>query len=120
MPELRRPTERAAAWANWQARIDGARVGHAITNDVQCGWYRAKRDGQYVAVQIDLISETDDDGFLLAEERFVAFVGRDHFYELAKIEAIWLRCCGNPITEAEAERLLNAPRVRDLSREVII
>jgi hypothetical protein len=121
MPELRRPTDRNVAWASWRARIEGRAADQPITSVAECGWYRAKRHGQHVAVQIDLVQEVDPDtGELTAPESFVAFVGADTFYEQSKIEEIWLRCGGSPITEAEAERLLKMPAVSDLSRQVIV
>lgn len=117
---MRRPTDRALAWQPWRDMLDGKPV--AITPDQpQCGWYRAKRRGQWVAVQIDLIAETDPEtGELVSEESFVAFVGADTFFERSKVDEIWLRCAGNPITEAEAERLLKMPEVADLTRQVVV
>lgn len=120
MPELRRPTDRAAAWETWRRRLAGERV--EITGAPHPGWFKAKRFGQWTAVQIDLVADVDPDtGELVSDERFVAFVGAsDAFYEQAKVEAIWLRCAGHPISEAEAEQLLRMPAVSDLSREVIV
>lgn len=100
--------------------LDGKLV--PVTPDQpRCGFYKARRRGQWCAVQIDLIAETDPDtGELVSEETYVAFVGADAFYERAKVDEIWLRCAGNPISEAEAERLLRMPAVADLTRQVIV
>lgn len=119
MPELRRPTDRTEAFAEWRRRLAGERITGDDTP--RCGLYRARRNGVYVAVQIDLVQEIDEStGELLSDETFVAFIGRDTFYDQDRIADIWLRCCGNPITEIEFERLQQMPRVSDLSREVIV
>lgn len=117
---MRRPTDRAAAWANWRARSEGRAL--PVGAAPECGFYKARRGGRFICVQIDLIAETDPDtGELLSDERYVAFLGADAtIYDAAMIDEIWLRCAANPITEAEAERLLRAPAVSDLSREVIV
>lgn len=117
MPELRRPTDRAAAWDEWRRRVNGERI--AGDDTPKCGLYRAKRFGRYVGVQIDLLQETDPaTGELVAEERMAAFIGADIFFD-HHLDDIWLRCCGAPISEAEFERLSNMPRVTDLSREFV-
>lgn len=117
---MRAPTDRTAAWEPWRRMLAGERV--AITDTPCCGWYRAKRRGQWCAVQIDLVQDIDPEtGELLGDERFVAFLGaNDVFYEAEKVADVWLRCAANPIGEAEAERLLRMPPVSDLSREVIL
>ncbi len=115
---MRAPTDRAAAWAPWRRMLAGERV--AISDTPFCGWYRAKRRGQYVAVQIDLIQDVcPDTGELVSDERFVAFVGGDVFYDQERVADVWMRCLG-AIGEAEAERLLRMPAVSDLSRQVIV
>lgn len=120
VPELRRPTDRAIAWQPWRDMLAGHHV--PVTPDQPlCGWFKAKRRGQWCAVQIDLIADTDPDtGELVSEESYVAFVGADAFYERAKVDEIWLRCAGNPISEQEAERLLRMPAVADLTRQVVV
>lgn len=117
---MRRPTDRSDAWATWRAMLAGERV--AVTDTPCCGWWKAKRFGQWTAVQIDLVQDVcPDTGELLGDERFCAFVGpHDVFYDDDKVAAIWLRCAANPISEAEAERLLRMPAVSDLSRQVIV
>lgn len=115
---MRRPTDRALAWDHWRRRLNGERL--EITSQPQCGWYRAKRRGQWVAVQIDLQQEIDPEtGDLITDERPIAFIGDDVFYDAARVGEIWLHCAAHPITEAEAERLLRMPAVRDLSRQVV-
>lgn len=117
---MRAPTDRAKAWAPWRRMLAGERV--RIDDAPLCGWYKAKRFGQWTAVQIDLVQDVDPEtGELIGDERFVAFVGKtDVFYEADKIAEIWLRCAANPMSEAEAERLLRMPAVSDLSRQVIV
>ncbi len=115
---MRRPTDRAEAWATWRQRLAGERV--EITSAPHCGWFKARRNGCWTAVQIDLVQSVDDEGCLIEPERFVAFVGADVFYEEARIEAIWLACAKSPISEEEAERLLRMPQVSDLSRQVVV
>lgn len=117
---MRAPSDRAEAWELWRRMLEGERVELADTP--HCGWFKAKRRGQWTAVQIDLVQDLDSEtGELLGDERFVTFVGtNDVFYEADKVAEIWLRCAGNPIGEAEAERLLRMPAVSDLSREVIV
>lgn len=117
---MRRPTDLTAAWAHWRDRING--VPRAVTPDQpQPGLYRARRHGRHVGVQIDLVQEIDPaTGELIAEERFVAFVGADAFYDRRYIDDVWLRCAGNPISEAEFARLQAMPAVDDLTRAVIV
>lgn len=114
----RAPTDRALAWANWRRRLTGAHV--PLNNDEpQCGLYKRKQFGRWVAVQIDLQQDTDPEtGELIADERFAVFVNG----EASKFDAgrEWSFCADNPITEAEYERLIAAPVVRDLSKEVIV
>lgn len=119
MADMRRPSDRADAWDTWRSRLLGMR--YDITSMPHCGWFKAKRFGQWTAVQIDLVQDIDPEtGELLGDEHFCAFVGaHDVFYEQAKVEEIWLRCAANPISEAEAERLLAMPPVSDLTRSVI-
>src|SRR5262249_43923208 len=108
-----------AAWENWRRRLAGEKID-CHPDEPQCGWYRAKRSGRFVAVQIDLIQDIDaDTGELVSDECFIAFIDRDVFYEDVKVAEIWIRCCGTPIAEAEAQRLLTMPKVSDLSREVV-
>lgn len=117
---MRRPTDRTLAWANWRQRLAGVRLP-VTPGDPQCGFYRAKRHGNWAGVQIDIVAEVDEEtGELLGDERFVAFVGADAFYDRNYVDEIWLRCCDKPISETEFERLLKAPKVNDLSREVIV
>lgn len=116
---MRRPTSRETAWQHWRDRING--IEREVSDAPQPGWYKARRQGQWTAIQIDLHQVVDDDGYLTEPEGLVAFVGRDLvIYEESKIGEIWLRCCGNPISEEEAERLLRAPVVSDLTRQVIV
>ncbi len=116
---MRRPTDRAAAWADWRARINGE--PRPITAmEPQPGFYRARRAGRHIGVQIDLWQEIDEaTGELLSEERLVAFIGKDTFFDL-HVEEIWLRCGGQPISEAEFERLERMPAVDDLTRSIIV
>lgn len=116
---MRRPTDRTVAWSAWSRRLAGEAL--PISTTPQCGFYRAKRHGRHVGVQIDLVQEIDaETGELTAEERFVAFVGADAFYDAAYIDEIWLRCGGQPISEREFERLQAMPAVDDLTRAVIV
>lgn len=117
---LRKPTDRAAAFAHWRRRVAGEQL-QVSADDIRCGLYRGKRKGQHVGVQIDLVQNIDPDtGELLSEESFVAFVGPDAFYDQAYVAEIWLRCCGAPVSEAEFKRLSRMPAVSDLSRGVIV
>jgi hypothetical protein len=116
---VRKPTDRIVAWAHWRDRIAG--IPCAITpDDPKPGFYRAKRRGRHVGVQIDLVAETDPDtGELIAEERIAAFIEDDIFFG-EHVFDVWLRCGGQPITEAEFERLQRMPEVSDLTRGVIV
>jgi len=116
MPELRRPSDRDAMWQHWRRRINGERL--PVSDEPQLGLYRAKRRGNFVGVQIDLLQLTDEDGFLTEPEMLAAFIGNESFYG-ARVDEIWLRCADSPITEAEFERLAKMPAVTDLSREFI-
>lgn len=116
---MRRPTDRNAAWAHWRDRVAG--IARPITPDApQAGFYRARRHGRHVGVQIDLWQEIDEaTGELLSDERIVAFIGADTFFD-EHVHDIWLRCGGQPISEAEFERLERMPAVDDLTRAVIV
>lgn len=117
---MRRPTDRTQAWADWRARINGAPCTIS-TDEIMCGFYKARRQGRFVGVQIDLWANIDPDtGELIEDEKLVAFVGPDTFFDLNKIHDIWLRCGGQPISEAEFERLERMPAVDDLTRAVIV
>lgn len=116
---IRRPTDRAQAWESWRRRVAGETLPIAM-DEPQCGFYRAKRFGQHVGVQIDLWQEVDPDtGELTAPERMVAFIGGDTFFD-DHVYDIWIRCGGSPISEAEFERLERMPAVSDLTRQVIV
>jgi len=117
MPELRRPSDRDAAWEHWRRRLAGERL--PIDAAPQLGLYRAKRKGQHVGVQIDLLQITDEDGLLTEPETLAAFIGTDAFVG-ERVDEIWLRCANSPITEEEFQRLANMPRVTDLSREFVV
>ncbi len=117
MPEMRRPSDRAAMWEHWRRRVAGERL--PIDATPQLGLYRAKRKGQFVGVQIDLMQPLDENGFLAEPEYFAAFIGDDAFYH-DKVDEIWLRCADAPISEEEFARLSNMPRVTDLSREFVV
>lgn len=117
MPELRRPSDRDAQWERWRRRIAGERV--AIDHEPQLGLYRAKRKGQFVGVQIDLMQMLDEDGCLTEPEFLAAFIGNESFYG-ERVDEIWLRCADSPITEEEFERLAKMPAVTDLSREFVV
>jgi hypothetical protein len=111
---MRTPTDRAAAWAEWRERLAGARV--ALTMEPRCGLYRAKRGGRWVAVQIDLLQVTGEDGDLLEDECFVAWeTGRP----VDPWEA-WSFCAANPVSARDYERIKAAPAVFDLSRQVVV
>jgi hypothetical protein len=114
---MRKPTDRTEAWSRWRQRVEGRAL--AITTTPECGFYRAKRKGQYVGVQIDLLQEIDEEtGELRSEEQLIAMIGDDTFIG-DRVDAIWVACGGNPISEQEFERLLRMPAVSDLSRQVI-
>lgn len=114
---MRVPTDRAAAWAPWRRMLAGERVG--VTDTPLCGWWKAKRFGRYVAVQIDIESDCDDEGALVSDERVVAWIGDERFDGDAVCD-IWIRCAAHPLSEAEFERLRRMPVIADLSRQVIV
>lgn len=114
---MRKPTDRTEAWDHWRRRVSGEVL--PITSEPRPGFYRAKRRGQYVGVQIDLLQEIDEEtGELRSEEQLIAMIGDDTFIG-DRVDAIWVACGGNPISEQEFERLLRMPAVSDLSRQVI-
>lgn len=116
---MRKPSDRHALWDHWRRRVAGE-VLPISADEIQCGFYRAKRFGQFVGVQIDIVGATDPDtGELIEQERFAAFIGQDQFFG-AHVEDIWLRCGGSPISEQEFERLERMPAVSDLTRAVIV
>jgi len=114
---MRRPSDRHAAWEHWRRRIAGERL--PIDHEVQLGLYRAKRRGNFVAVQIDLLQITDEDGCLTEPETLAAFIGNETLYG-ERVDDIWLRCADAPITEEEFQRLQKMPHVTDLSREFVV
>lgn len=125
---MRRPSDRSELWRAWREHVAPLREGERRKrwrfnpNDPQCGRYQAKRGGQWVAVQIDIAPpEVDENGELLADEQFVAWVGEEKF-EGERVFDIWARCCQRPITDEEWRRLMKlAPIVEgsDLTRTVI-
>lgn len=119
MAEPRTPSDRAMLWGYWRERLAGAVRG--VPDDPQCGLWKAKCFGRWVGVQIDLVQDIDPDtGELVSDEKLVAFVGPDSFYDRKYVDDIWLRCASHPVTADEFERLQRAPEVSDLSREVIV
>jgi hypothetical protein len=114
---MRTPTDRVAAWDWWRQRIAGVPDLDALVDEPRCGLFEGKSAGRRVPVSIDLAQEIDPEtGELIADERFVAVfdgLARDA-YEL------WAYICETPISEAEHARLTRMPKVRDLSREVIV
>lgn len=116
---MRKPTPREVSWEHWRRRIAGE-VLPIHPDEPQPGFYRSKRRGQHVGVQIDWIGETDaDTGELLSDEILAAFIGEDQFLRHADVCTIWTRCGGSPITAEEFERLLAMPAVSDLTRSII-
>jgi len=118
---VRRPSDRAALWRRYRARIGGARLSWS-PEEIECGRYKAKRRGQFVAVQIDIEGEVDDDGELISDERFVAFIYTAHTtnkVEGEKVFDVWSRCGGRPITDEEFRTLAGLPSGIDLRRDVI-
>lgn len=116
---MRKPTPREVSWEHWRRRIAGE-VLPIHPDEPQAGFYRSKRRGQFVGVQIDWIGETDSEtGELISDEIIAAFIGEDQFLRRDDVVEIWLRCGGSPITAEEFERLAHMPEVRDLTRAVI-
>ena len=111
---IRVPSDRRALWAAWEDRLAGRRV--ELTAAPQCGLYKARRDGRWVGVQIDIESDTDPEtGELVGDERFVAWIQHERF----DAEDVWPYAAKNPVTREEFKRLLTQPIVNDLSREVV-
>lgn len=111
---MNRPSSRAAAWENWRRRRAGERV--AIDAEPQCGFYKARRFGRWVGVQIDLVQHIDADGLLSEPERVVAWSGGRE----TDADEVWSWCAGRPIGADEFELLERMPAVHDLSRSVIV
>lgn len=114
---MRRPSDRAALWQWWRDAL-ARKPGLRRPIEPQCGRYQAKRRGQWVAVQIDVVSTIDENGELIEDETLSAWVQGERFDEPDKVEAIWL-ACKNPITDEEFRRIANTPRVDDLTRSVV-
>lgn len=115
---MRQPSDRRALWAKWEARIAGDPVAFD-PQEPECGQFKAKRRGQWAAVQIDIERDIDPDtGELEGDERIVAFVNGEKFTG-EKVYDIWLRCCMRPISTPEFRRLMNLPERIDLTRSVI-
>lgn len=108
---MRRPTDRAAAWAWWsRAHAD---PGAPRPQHPQCGLFRARVNNQWRAASIDLHQEIDESGELAGDERLVCFV--DGAERDADAAWPWL----DPVSEHEFQRLQRMPRVRDLTREIV-
>lgn len=106
------PTDRAAAWAWWTATLAGCDPER--TMEPQCGLYRSKVRGQWRAAWIDFDGPRDpESGELIGDEVLRCVV--DGAQVDADVAWPWL----DPINEHEFQRLQKAPRVRDLSKEVI-
>lgn len=115
---MRRPSDRAQLWERWRRRVAGDRALTINVDAPECGRYMAKRRGQWTAVQIDIEQEIED-GELVSDERFVAWLGEDKFTDEHKVHDIWLRCSGRPISDEEYRRLMKMPKISDLTRSVI-
>lgn len=112
---IRAPSDRNALWQAWEDRLAGKRV--AITGTPQCGLYKARRNGRWVGVQIDIESDIDaETGELVGDERFVAWIAHERF----DADAVWSYCAKHPINRDEFKRLLTQPAVNDLTREVVV
>ncbi|MDX2236637.1 MAG: hypothetical protein NW203_03645 [Hyphomonadaceae bacterium] len=105
---MRRPSDRAQAWAWWSAALSHAAAPHP--QHPQCGLFRIRIAGLWRAASIDIEQPTED-GELIGDERLVCIVDGEE----RDADAMWPRL--DPVSEHEFQRLQRAPRVRDLSRE---
>jgi len=114
---MRQPTDRSDAWSWW--REHAGSTPPEVPPEPQPGLYKLRRarTGQWVAASIDWEQPTNPEtGELIGDERLVCLVDgweRDP-------DEVWTMLAGRPVTEAEFNRLANAPRVSDLSREVVV
>jgi hypothetical protein len=112
MDERRRPSDRAAAWAWWSA---SQWRETERPPEPQCGFYRTRVRGQWRAAWIDLQAPTcPETGELIGDEVLTCVVDG----EPRNPEEVWLYL--RPVTEREFRNLQHAPRVGDLSKEVIL
>lgn len=117
---MRKPSDRAELWRRWRERLTGVRPRAWAFDQVECGRYRGKRRGQWVAVQIDIEQEIDPDtGELLAPESYVAFVNGERFDDFERVVTIWERCGAYPIDDDQFRRLSNLPRVENLGSVIV-
>lgn len=114
----RLPTDRWGAWAWWRARVEG-RLGpdEPLTTEPQCGFFKKRDRGRWIAASIDLLQDIDPDtGELVSDERLVCIVDgveRD-------TDEMWAYVASFPIPQDEHERLARQPVVTDLSKVVIV
>jgi hypothetical protein len=115
----RAPSDRHALWAWWRAHQGSA--PHTIPNEPQCGLYKVKaRSGAWVAGAIDVLQDIDPEtNELMDDEKLVAFVNYGRNQWDRDPHAAWPFMAQHPLTERDHTRLLHAPQVTDLSRQVI-
>lgn len=113
---IRRPSDRAAAWALWRARLAGQAIALDL-NAPHCGLFQMRLFGRWAPVTIDLVQElAAETGELLADEELAAWVSGRRI----EVDRVWPRCAGHPLTEKAFAALSRVAGVRDLTREVAI
>lgn len=116
---MREPSDRHALWAWWRAHQGGTPA--EIPAEPQCGLYKVRtKQRNWIAGAIDLLQDIcPDTGDLMSDEKLVAYVNAGARQWDRDPHAAWPFMAQHPLTQSDHTRLLHAPFVSDLSRQVI-